>query len=180
MSFVRRTASPIADDFEKRKKEVLAPIFFEAGAALHDCQSFEYGIAYLLYLFSRLGAGGLDPARCAAILDDEEKKTAGQLVQMLQKHVRISDGLEHGLTKALEARNRLIHRYLVENIERMMDVAEHEALVKEIRALRSTVRRSQKQLDPFVRALAESIDGAPFDTWASAAKEQFLRDTREH
>ena len=100
----------MTDEFEERKKEVLAPIFFEAGAALYDCQSFEYGIAYLLYLFSRLGAKDMDPAQCAAILDDEEIKTAGQLVQMLRKHLRISEGLEDGLTKALKARNRLIHR----------------------------------------------------------------------
>ena len=170
----------MADEFEKRKKEVLAPIFFEAGAALYDCQSFEYGIAYLLYLFSRLGASTLDPARCAAILDDEEKKTAGQLIQMLKSHLRVSEGIENGLTRALEARNRLVHRFLIENVERMMDVREHEALVKEIRALRSMVRRSQKQLDSFVRALAESVDGASFDRWASEAKEIFLRDTRAH
>jgi uncharacterized protein YutE (UPF0331/DUF86 family) len=170
----------MTDEFEKRKKEVLAPIFFEAGAALYDCQGFEYAIAYLLYLFSRVGKTGLDPARCAAILDDDEKKTAGQLIQMLSKHLRISEGIEEGLAKALEARNRLVHRYLIENVERLMEVREHEALVKEIRALRSTVRRSQEQLDPFVRALAESLDGVPFDTWAAEAKDTFLRDTREH
>jgi len=48
------------NEFEKRKREVLQPIYFEAGAALFDCQSFEYGIAYLLYLFARFGAEGLD------------------------------------------------------------------------------------------------------------------------
>ena len=170
----------MADEFEERKKAVLAPVFFEAGAALYDCQSFEYAIAYLLYVFSRCGAKGLEPTRCAAILDDEERKTAGQLIQMLRKHVRISDGLEDGLIKALEARNHLIHRYLIENVERMIEVREHEAMVKEIRTLRSMVRRSQKQLDPFVRGLAESLDGAPFDTWAAELKEKFLRDTRGH
>ena len=168
------------DMFEERKIQVLAPIFFEAGAALYDCQSFEYGIAYLLYLFSRLGDTGLDPAYCAAILDDEEKKTAGQLAQLLRRHLRISENLEEGLTKALRARNRLVHRYLIDNVERMMEVREHDALVKEIRGLRSTVRQCQKQLDPFVRTLAQSIDGAPLDMWAAEAKEQFLRDTREH
>jgi hypothetical protein len=170
----------LADDFEKRKRAVLAPIFFEAGAALYDCQSFEYTIAYLLYLFSRLGAVGLDPERCAAILDDEEKKTAGQLIQMLKKYIDVSDGLENGLAKALGARNRLIHRFLVDNSERMADVGEHESLLKELRSLRSTVQRGQKQLDPFVRALAESIDGATFDVWTSEVKDKFLRDTREH
>ncbi|MEZ5618674.1 MAG: hypothetical protein R3E40_10410 [Rhodocyclaceae bacterium] len=168
------------DMFEERKKQVLAPIFFEAGAALYDCQTFEYGIAYLLYLFSRLGATGLDPAHCAAILDDEEKKTAGQLAQLLQKHLRISEDLEEGLAKALRARNCLVHRFLIDNVERMLEVREHDALIKEIRGLRSTVQRCQKQLDPFARALAQSLDGASFDMWASEAKEQFLRDTREH
>jgi len=168
------------DLFDERKKQVLAPIFFEAGAALYDCQSFEYGIAYLLYLFSRLGATGLDPAHCASILDDEEKKTAGQLAQLLRKHLRISEDIEEGLSKALRARNHLVHRFLIENVERMLEVREHDALVKEIRSLRSTVRGCQKKLDPFVRALAQSLDGAPLDMWAADAKEQFLRDTREH
>ena len=168
------------DMFEERKKQVLAPIFFEAGAALYDCQSFEYGIAYLLYLFSRLGTTGLDPTNCAAILDDVEKKTAGQLAQLLRKHLPISEDLEEGLAKALRARNRLVHRYFIDNAERMQEAREHDALVKEIRGLRSTVQRCKKQLDPFVHALAESIDGATFDTWAAEAKEQFLRDTREH
>ena len=170
----------MADDFEKRKREVFAPIFFEAGAALYDCQSFEYTIAYLLYLFSRLGARGLDPGQCAAILDDEEKKTAGQLIQMLKKHLDVSEGLEGGLAKALQARNRLIHRFLVDSSERMADVGEHESLLKELRGLRATVQRGRKQLDPLVRALAESIDGATFDAWTSEVKDRFLRDTKEH
>ena len=170
----------MVDEFEERKKAALAPIFFEAGAALYDCQGFEYAIAYLLYLLSRGGAKGLDPAKCAAILDDVERKTAGQLIQTLRKHLQISEGLEDGLIKALEARNRLVHRYLIENVERMVEVREHDEIVKEIRALRSNVRRSQKQLDPFIRALAELIDGATFDAWAAETREKFLTDTRAH
>lgn len=168
------------DLFEETKKQVLAPIFFEAGAALYDCQSFEYCIAYLLYLFSRLGTPDLDPNHCAAILDNEEKKTAGQLAQLLRKHLRISENLEEGLAKALQARNHLVHRFLIENVERMLEVREHDALVKEIRDFRSSVRQCQRQLDPLVRALAQYLDGAPLDMWAAEAKEQFLRETRQH
>ncbi|MFT4578699.1 MAG: hypothetical protein ACI9UO_001522, partial [Nitrospinales bacterium] len=43
------------DEFEQKKREILQPIYFEAGAALFDCQAFEYGISYLLYLFARFG-----------------------------------------------------------------------------------------------------------------------------
>ena len=68
------------DEFEQRKRNLLQPIYFEAGAALYGCQSFEFGIAYLLYLFSRLGVTGLDTKRAESTLEDEEKKTAGQLI----------------------------------------------------------------------------------------------------
>jgi hypothetical protein len=168
------------DEFEKRKREVLAPVYFEAGAALFDCQSFEYGIAYLLSLLSRAGIIGLEPERCAAILDNEEKKTAGQLIQLLRKHVQISANVEEGLVKALEARNRLMHRYLVENAERLLDVREHDTIIREIRALRSDVRNCSKQLAPSVKSLARGLDHIDPDKFAEEAKRTFLEATREH
>ena len=168
------------DEFERKKRKILAPIFFEAGVALFDCQSFEYGIAYFLYLMSRLGVVGLDPARCTAIMDDEEKRTAGQLMGLLKSHVRVSDGIEQGLVAALQARNRLVHRYLVDNAERLVDVREHDKIVREIRSLRSTVRKSHAQLQPFVEHLAEKLDGFDMNEIGAVAKRQFLQDTREH
>ena len=168
------------DEFEERKRKVLAPVFFEAGAALYDCQAFEYAVAYLLFLFSRLGPSELNPARCVAILEDEEKRTAGQLIHLLKKHLRISEGLEAGLVHALAARNRLVHRYLIDNAERLAEVKEHGALVQEIKTLRSAVRRGQKRLDPFVRALAAMLNNPPFDAWQADTREKFLRDTKEH
>jgi hypothetical protein len=168
------------NEFEQRKSDVFQPIFFEAGAALFDCQSFEYGIAYLLYLFSRLGVKDLDTRRTISILDDEEKKTAGQLIGMLKKHLAVSEGIEDGLTKALQARNQLVHRFLIENVERMADPKEHENLSIEIRTLRSRVRKAHKQLDPFVKAVAETLDGLAIDEFAAEAKAKFMSDTRQH
>lgn len=168
------------DEFEQRKREVLQPIFFEAGAALFDCQSFEYGIAYLLYLFARFGTDGLDPNNAVAILEDEEKKTAGQLIGVLKKHLRVSDGLGQTLTKALKARNKLIHRYLIENVERMAEPKEHDKIVKETRSLRSEVRKSHQQLEPFVKALAEILDGLAIDDIEKDAKDKFMAVTRSH
>ena len=168
------------NEFEQRKKDLLQPIYFEAGAALFDCQSFEYGIAYLLYLFSRFGVNNLDTSLTTSIIDNEEIMTAGQLIKLLKKHVNVSGGIEENLATALKARNKLIHRYLIENVERLADPKEHENLVIEIRALRSTVRQSHKQLEPFVKAMAEMLDGLSIDEFASDAKTQFMSDTREH
>ena len=168
------------DEFEQRKRHVLQPIFFEAGAALFDCQSFEYGIAYLLYLFSRMGVKGLNTDNAIAILEDEEKKTAGQLIDMLKKYLDVSEGLEQSLTGALKARNTLIHRYLIENVERMAEPEEHSKIEKEIKSLRSKVRKSHKQLEPFVAALAKHLDDIDIDAVAAESKSKFMSDTELH
>jgi hypothetical protein len=162
------------DEFEKRKREVLQPIFFEAGAGLYDCQGFEYSVAYLLFLLSRLGVPGLNPADTMAILDHEAKKTAGQLVALLRQRVTLSDGIEKALTDALDARNELVHRYFTANLERLAEPANHASIVKEIRRLRSRVRRVQKLLDPFVKELATSVLGLDLQQVEEDAKSQSL------
>lgn len=165
--------------FEERKEEILQPIFFEAGAALYDCQSFEYCIAYLIYLFSRFGATEIDISRAESILNDDEKRTAGQLILLLKKHVTVSKKIEDGLIIALQARNRLIHRYLIDNIERMTDQNEHKKITKEIRDLRAQVRKSCKQLDSFVRLIAEMLDGIQITQYESEIKVNFLKNTQK-
>jgi len=79
------------DDFEARKRELFSPLFFEAGAALMDCQWFEYGVALMLFHLGRIGNKGLDPGSLSRILDNKDTKTAGQLIIMLKKHVRVSE-----------------------------------------------------------------------------------------
>jgi len=165
------------NEFEQRKKDILQPIYFGAGAALFDCQSFEYGIAYLLHLFSRLGTKGLNIDKACAILDGEEKKTAGQLIGMLKKHVDLSVTIENELASALKARNNLVHHFLIDNVERMTKVKEHDSLVAEIRLLRSKVRKSHKQLEPIIASLAALTDGLNLDDFANEVKQDFMRET---
>ena len=162
------------NDFEAKKKEYLQPIFFEAGAALFDCQTFEYGIAYLLFLFSQLGVQGLSPENTTAILENESKKTAGQLIGLLKKHIKVSENIESNLAKALDARNIIAHRYLIDNVERFADSSQHESVVSEIRNLRSTIRNAHKNLEPFVRAMAKAVDDIDFDFYENEAKQQLL------
>lgn len=146
-------------DFEARKKELLQPVLFEAGAALLDCQGFEFGVALLLFHFSRLGAKGLDPEKVSLILDDKEKKTAGQLIAMLKKHLTVSEGIETALEEALVARNYLIHRALIDNVEQLERAETRAALVKEIRRLRSKVRKADTMLGKFTMAFSKALDG---------------------
>jgi hypothetical protein len=147
------------DEFDRTKRAKLQPIFFEAGAGLYDCQGFENSLAYMLYLLSKLGVEGLDLADTTAILDQDAKRTAGQLATVLRRHIELDDGMEQLLSGALEARNELIHRYFIQNLERLSDPANHSSMVKEIREIRSKVRHGMSALDPFVKRLAKATDG---------------------
>ena len=137
----------------------MQPLLFEAGAALFDCQGFEYSIAFLLFYVSRLGAPDLSQSRTISILDHEEKLTAGGLLRLLKKHAKPSQDLEDILIEGLKARNILIHRYFMENIERLPTQEGSDALIREVRLLRSKVQKAEKALDPFIKGLASAIDG---------------------
>lgn len=145
------------DDFDKKKIELLRPLFFEAGAALMDCQHLEYGLALLLFHFARHGHPGLDLDSLSRIMDNQDKKTLGQLVNMLRKSVRISPGIEAALQEGLDARNLIVHRVLADNVEAFPFPEKRAALTKEIRRLRRKVRDADKALQPFILAFSEAL-----------------------
>ncbi len=147
------------DEFETRKRELLQPLLLEAGAGLMDCQSFEFGIALLLFHFGRLGVAGLDPSKIELILSNTDKKTAGQLISLLKKHLTMSDGFDQKLSDALAARNELIHRVLIDNAESLVREEGREELLKRVRQLRKTVRAADQLLRPFILAFGEALDG---------------------
>lgn len=163
----------MSDEFETKKKELLNPLFVEAGAALMDCQGFEYGIALLIYHLSRLGVVGIKPIQTAAIMENEEKKTAGQLITSLKKHCEVSGSMEGKLTSALRARNRLIHRVLVDNAEKIPKSETRMELIKEIRELRSTVRKADQSVRAIVNSFGKAIDGFDPQVFENEIKQIF-------
>jgi hypothetical protein len=165
------------DDYEARKLEAMRPLMFEAGAALWDCQGFEYGLALQLYYFARLGAAGLDAAALKRILDNDDKRTAGYLVAMMKKHLLKSPltviaNIETALDEGLKARNLLIHRVLIDNVEMFVTPESRAALVEKIRALRRKVNAADKKLRPVNALLGELVEGENMQEI-----EQKVRDT---
>jgi hypothetical protein len=159
-----RSVDKDVDDFETRKLEAMRPLMFEAGAALWDCQGFEYGLALQLYYFARLGIAGLDAAALKRILDNDDKRTAGYLVAMMKKHLLNSPiaatvAIETAIDEGLEARNLLIHRVLIDNAEMFVTPESRAALVKKIRALRRKVNAADKKLRPVIALLSGLVEG---------------------
>jgi len=147
-------------DKDKAKiNEIMTPLLAQAGAALQDCQVLEYGMGLLLLHFSRLGSKGLDPKQMFAIMENTDKKTAGQLLKLMRENLRLSPGIEQALPAALAARNRLIHRVLIDNAEGMYDVEGRTKTISEIKQLRSAVIKANKLLRPFIEGLSGALDG---------------------
>jgi hypothetical protein len=147
-------------EYEEQKRKLMAPVLIEAGAALIDCQGFEYGVALVLHLLSRNGNIAVDPADIALVLDGVSKKTAGQLVQMLRKHVPVEDAAAAALDHAIWARNHLVHRVMMDNIEKLQDEKGRNELINKIDSLRAIVRKADNQhLRPIIKKLALELDG---------------------
>jgi hypothetical protein len=161
------------DEFEKKKRELLTPLLVEAGAALMDCQQFEHGLALLLLHFARLGNPGLDAAGMFRVLENKDKKTAGQLIALLRKHTKASPGIDTALDEGLDARNTIIHRFFTENIELVVKAETREKLVKELRRLRGKVREADATISPFVLAFGEALDGVFRDKLEEEARAMF-------
>ena len=146
---------------------------------MFDCQGFEFGLGLLLFYFARLGVSDLDPARLEAILENDEKKTAGQLMNLLRQKLSVSKEIEKSCADALAARNKLIHRMLIDNVERFIDDVTRQEVIKEIRDLRRTVRRADKMIRPFIEALGEAIEGVSSKKIRIEAKDRILGTSQE-
>jgi hypothetical protein len=112
-----------------------------------------------LFHLSRFGTKGLNPEDMYRILDNQDKKTAGQLIHMLMKHATVSPGIETALVEGLNARNVIVHRVLADNIEMFPQPDTRANLAKEIRRVRRKVRAADKILTLFIEAFSAALDG---------------------
>lgn len=141
-----------------------------------NCQFFEDGIGVLLFYLGKAGADGIDPAKVSLILDGKEKKMCGQLIGMLKQHVQVSDIAEKLLSDALAARNRLIHRSLIDNAEKMTTDDGRKGIVKEIRELRATVLKAHELLEPLTHSLIHVVEGHEPEKAMQMAKAPLIVD----
>jgi hypothetical protein len=143
--------------------KTLKPIMYWAGLTLHACQGLEYGLKVLLVAMAELGFGGFAVGEATDIIEDRTKRTLGQVLRTLQQSVRISDGWRTTLEQALAARNRFVHGFLIESVERMADPATRPDVLADIKRIRSTVLEGDRTL----RQMLETIfayGGSDFGT----------------
>jgi hypothetical protein len=147
----------------------MEPLLLSAGAGLIDCQRLEYGLGLLLLYLERLGVRGISPDGMRAVLDGQKEPTAGQLAGLLGDRVPVEPNLAAVLADGLEARNTLIHGFLLRNFDRAVDPATREGVLTELRALRLRVQAAEHVIRPHAYRLLECLDGLSAEQmWESA------------
>lgn len=133
--------------------EQLKPFFYWAGLTLHACQQLEYGAKVLLVTMAELGFGGFEVADAVAIIEDEKKKTLGEVLRHLRQRVPLGDGWAASLEEGLYARNRFIHGFLTNSIERVADPSTRNDVIADMKAIRRVVLSA----DGAVRQILETL-----------------------
>jgi hypothetical protein len=139
--------------------EAMEPLLLSAGAGLVDCQRLEYGLGLVLLYLQRLGVRGVSPDQTRAVLDGRKELTAGQLARLLAERVPVEPNLIAVMADGLEARNRLIHGFLLRNFDRAVDPRTREDVLTELRALRFRVQAAEQAIRPHACRLLERLDG---------------------
>jgi hypothetical protein len=150
------------------------PLFFEAGRALYDCQGLEMGLALLLFLLNRLGVVQLTPQRQGELVSSTSKKTAGQLLNQLEGFTSLEPRVHGTLRAALKARNCIAHRFLVDNLERMVQPKQRAEVVSDLRHLREQLGSARVILNQLIDAANQKLGGPPLQAeferhWQSLA-----------
>lgn len=131
----------------------LRPLMYWAGLTLHSCQVFEYGVKVLLMAMAETGFGKTSLPEAIAIIENQNKKTLGQLLCLLRQRVTISDGWSDALESGLDARNKVIHGFLVDNAERIIDPDGRAQVLSELKILRKSVLKGDQAVREMVGTL---------------------------
>lgn len=161
------------DQFTIKKSRAVEPIFHVAGAALYECQHFEFSIMNYLFCLSRLGLPTLQIEEVLDILNDKKKLTAGQLLKELKRHVKMSGQIPVIFSEALDARNRIIHHQLIRNVHKFSSVKGRSDVVQEIRFLTAKVNLANSSLAPFIEKVSADLDGNRYQEMLAEFKKNF-------
>jgi len=159
----------MADELDEESAEI-RDLYAEAGVALYLAQVVEHGIVNILVLADMLSLKekarkeGVKPtkdkiAENVAMAEDAEerhyKRTMGNLLKNLyDQKVDFPDGLEELFNRALEARNRIAHRFFR---ERALEVANHEGrlvAIAELKEMQNVFDKADAPLDKIFRQMA--------------------------
>jgi len=122
----------------------LAPVYAEFGAAIHDTQVLEFGLVLLMALATRYEDAKFDSDAVSNLSSAQAGQTIGELFRAVRKKEHFTSPERKAIHKAINLRNDLVHRFMVDKVERLLSVEGRKDLVEELQAIRRSVQYADK------------------------------------
>lgn len=139
---------------EKRNPEsaALRPVIYELGVVVYVAQQFETNLLFLICLAADRGGLSTKEAFVNAF-GTQSEKTLGQLAKVLRTRLTIPGNYEAFLREGIDARNKIVHGFVLRNTEKFWTVKGREELIDEL-------REAQHIIAERLEAITEVLDVA--------------------
>ncbi len=146
-------------------------LFANFGLASLKCQVMEKQLSVLVTGISYIGSKEFDINVFRSALDGN-RQTMGRMMKSLKVKIAIPDDLEAMLSKALENRNYLIHRFFISRGLELGSISATSKMNAEIIEIGNHFQTTIEKLDQVLQSL-QDIAGVPIQNIEEEAKRLF-------
>jgi hypothetical protein len=134
------------DDTLDHESYRIREVFANYGLTMYHIQCLERTLAMLGSTVYNPDADHITRSQYDAILEDNFKKTLGQLISKIKKSVDLPDDFEKKLADALEKRNFVTHRYFWERAMKFSHTRGQEEMLAELIQLSDYFENMDREL----------------------------------
>jgi hypothetical protein len=127
---------------DDEKSEQCKEVYAQAGLSLYWAQCLEKTLENFLVLHAQVSGECITLTQLDTFEERVEAQTLGRLLSDTRKHVLFKNGAEEFLTRALERRNFLVHRFFKERAEDFVSGAGRDRMIAELIEVRECFRNA--------------------------------------
>jgi len=162
----------IQSALEMPEQADLAPVYAEFGAAIHDTQVLEFGLVLLMALATRYEDAKFDSDAVSNLSSAQAGQTIGELFRAVRKKEHFTSPERKAIHKAIRLRNDLVHRFMIDKVERLLSAAGRQDLMEELQAIRRAVQYADQIIASLMNHYLDEY-GATFEELQDYASSLF-------
>lgn len=141
----------------KREGSDAKEVFTFFGLCTYYLQVFEQGFVNLVVGLRLRGSTQLTQKDIDVLFDKEGKKTLGQLINDVRRHINISSQLEESLTQALQKRNYVVHHFFVVHDIDFMSSHGRVEMIEELRDITCNIQNLDREVESITHSLWKKL-----------------------